>query len=251
VLVWLEGFAECVEQAAAPAGRALMPVGFAFPAPVPRVLAGLRLLGRRGLRGLGPDTSGALEVAAAWMSGRASAAKNDIYTIAGSATGAPGVTGDGGPATSGLLNGAGRIASDAAGNLYIGDGSNRRIQEIPATNSSQWGQQMHAGYMYTVAGSAAGVKGESGDGGPAAAALMSYAMGVSIDYSGNLYITDMYGGRLREVVSAGNTPFFLYPTPGSTINGTFYPGGVTVTHANGSQATFYPKPAGGWLGRGS
>jgi RHS repeat-associated protein len=165
---------------------------------------------------------------------------NDIYTIAGSASGTAGVTGDGGPATAALLRGAGRIASDAAGNIYIGDGSNRRIQEIPADNGTQWGQQMKAGHMYTVAGSAAGVKGESGDGGPATSALMSYAMGISIDYSGNLYITDLYGGLLREVVSAGSTPFPVYPTPGSTTGGTTYPGGVTITQDNGSQATFYP-----------
>ncbi len=76
VLVWLEGFAEFVEQAAEPVGRALMPVGFAFPGPVPRFLASLRLLARRGLRGLEPDTSAALAVAAAWMSGRASAARS-------------------------------------------------------------------------------------------------------------------------------------------------------------------------------
>lgn len=67
--------------------------------------------------------------------GGPSLTRNDIYTIAGSASGTAGVTGDGGPATAALLNGAGRIASDAAGNLYLGDGSNRRIQEVPATAS--------------------------------------------------------------------------------------------------------------------
>jgi hypothetical protein len=176
---------------------------------------------------------------------------NDIYTIAGPSgaicnTGCPaGVSGDGGPAKAALLNSPSRIAADAAGNVYVGDGSNRRIQEIPASGGTRWGQLMHANYMYTVAGSATGVRGESGDGGRANSALMSYAQGISVDSQGNLYITDMFGDLLREVVSDTSTPFPVYPTPGSTINGTFYAGGVTITHDNGSQVTFYPEPAGG------
>jgi RHS repeat-associated protein len=174
---------------------------------------------------------------------------NDIYTVAGPSgttcnSGCPsGFTGDAGPAKAALLNSPSRIAADAAGNLYIGDGSNRRIQEVPATDGTQWGQQMQANYSYTVAGSATGIRGESGDGGPATAALMSYAQGISVDQQGNLYIADMFGDLLREVVSNTNTPFPVYPTPGSTIGGATYPGGVTITHDNGSQATFYPKPA--------
>ena len=42
---------------------------------------------------------------------------NDIYTIAGSKTGASGTTGDGGAATSALLQFPEGMALDAAGNM--------------------------------------------------------------------------------------------------------------------------------------
>jgi RHS repeat-associated protein len=178
--------------------------------------------------------------------------KNDTYTIAGSAAGNLGSSGDGGPATSALLQRPIGLAVDNSGDLFIADAKNNRVQEVPAANGTQWGTSMTAADMYTVAGSAAGTKGESGDGGPATSALMSFITGISADSQGNLYITDWAGNHLREVPAATaqtiqpapSTLSAYYPAPGSTVFGTTYPGGITATEPGGAQVTFYTKTGG-------
>jgi uncharacterized protein (TIGR03437 family) len=109
-----------------------------------------------------------------------------ISTVAG--TGVAGFSGDGGPATSASLNGPVSIAIDAAGNLYIADGSNNRIRKLSG------------GIITTVAGT--GVAGFSGDGGPATLASLggpSGALGVAMDTAGNLYIADTDNNRVRKI----------------------------------------------------
>ena len=54
----------------------------------------------------------------------------DIYTIAGSSSGTSGSSGDGGAATSALLDDPTGVALDSAGDLYIADSGNNRIQEV-------------------------------------------------------------------------------------------------------------------------
>ncbi len=51
-----------------------------------------------------------------------------ITTMAG--TGAPGFSGDNGPATKALLYGPKGIAVDPAGNVYFGDANNGRVRKI-------------------------------------------------------------------------------------------------------------------------
>lgn len=51
-----------------------------------------------------------------------------ISTVAG--TGARGFAGDGGPATAARLAGPGAVVIDAAGNLYLSEGGNKRIRKI-------------------------------------------------------------------------------------------------------------------------
>ncbi|HUY48159.1 MAG TPA: DUF6531 domain-containing protein, partial [Streptosporangiaceae bacterium] len=166
--------------------------------------------------------------------------KNDIYTIAGNGT--AGTAGDGGPATGANLNGPGNATVDAAGNLYISDTSNNRVQEVPVAAGTQWGQAMTANYVYTVAGSATGASGNSGDGGPATSARMTVAENVSLDPEGDLYITDHSNNRLREVVSAA--PATIAPAPGLTSSQYPAPGGITVTQPGGAQVTFYAQSGG-------
>ena len=97
---------------------------------------------------------------------------NDIYTVAGSSSGNSGHSGDGGAATSALLNSPGGITFDSAGNLYFSDYVNNRVQEVAAATGTQWGQSMTAGDIYTVVGSSSGSAGHSGDGGAATSALL-------------------------------------------------------------------------------
>jgi hypothetical protein len=53
---------------------------------------------------------------------------NQVYTVAG--TGSPGDMGDGGPATSAMLQDPSAIALDASGSLYIADTINNRIRKV-------------------------------------------------------------------------------------------------------------------------
>ena len=125
----------------------------------------------------------------------------DIYTVAGSASGY-GSSGDGGAATSALLDAPIGVALDAQGNLYIADDDNNRVQEVAATTHSQWGLSMTAGDIYTVAGSASGAYGSSGDGGLATSSLLDAPTGVAVDPEGDLYITDEGNNRVQEVAAA-------------------------------------------------
>jgi hypothetical protein len=111
--------------------------------------------------------------------------------------------GNGGPATGAGLSFPAGLASDAAGNVYIADLASNRIQEIAASSHAQWGQSMTAGDVYTVAGSATGQAGSSGDGSPATAALLSGPATVAADSAGNLYIADANGTVVREVAASG------------------------------------------------
>ena len=109
-----------------------------------------------------------------------------IRTVAGNGT--PGFGGDGGPATSAMLQYPEGIAVDSAGNLYIADASNNRIRKVD-TN----------GIITTVAGNGNVVV--AGDGGPATQAAFGQPTGVAVDTLGNLYFDD--GRRIYKVNTAG------------------------------------------------
>jgi trimeric autotransporter adhesin len=103
-----------------------------------------------------------------------------IRTVAGN-----GSNGDGGPATSAWLYYPSGVAVDAAGNLYIANGSIRKVTPD--------------GMIGTVAGG--GTNG-LGDGGPATSAQLS-ANSVAVDTAGNLYIADNGNYRIHKVTPAG------------------------------------------------
>ncbi|HWQ35479.1 MAG TPA: Ig-like domain-containing protein [Blastocatellia bacterium] len=83
-----------------------------------------------------------------------------------------------------------KVATDAAGNLYLTDTGNHRIRKV-APN----------GVITTVAGS--GSVGASGDGGPATAASLNQPRGVAVDSAGNIYIADSGNHRIRKVAPNG------------------------------------------------
>jgi RHS repeat-associated protein len=131
---------------------------------------------------------------------------SDIYTIAGSSSGVAGDTGNGGAATSALLYGPSGLTLDSAGDLYIADTDNHRIQELANETGTQWGQSMAQEDIYTVAGQWNDVSGSGGMSppGPATSADLYYPGGVALDSVGDLYISDTYNSRIDEVpVSTG------------------------------------------------
>lgn len=106
-----------------------------------------------------------------------------ITTAAG--TGTKGYSGDGGPATSAQMNSVWGVAVDKEGNLYIADSANRVIREVASWNHTQFGINMTAGNIYTVAGN--GTSGYSGDNGPATNAQLASPQCVAVDQAGNLF----------------------------------------------------------------
>ena len=112
-----------------------------------------------------------------------------ITTIADAAHTA-GYSGDGGAATAALLNGAGGIAYDNAGNAYIGDANNHVVRKINAS-----------GVITTISGN--GTAGFAGDGGAASAAQLNQPTGIFLDASGNIYIADAGNSRIRKINTSG------------------------------------------------
>lgn len=105
--------------------------------------------------------------------------QNVISTVAG--TGAAAYSGEHVSAMSCSLLAPEQVTTDAAGNLYIVDGS--RVRKVAN------------GMINTIAGGGIPV----GEGGAAASAQMASPQGLAMDSSGNLYIADAATGRILKV----------------------------------------------------
>jgi len=116
-----------------------------------------------------------------------------ITTVAGN--GLAGFSGDGGPATSAQINRPAGVAVDSQGNLYIADNENYRVRKVDT-----------AGTISTFAGT--GIRGTSGDGGPATAALLADPRDIAFDEDGNVFLADTYGYRIRKVDASGTISTF-------------------------------------------
>jgi hypothetical protein len=135
-----------------------------------------------------------------------------IYTVAGG--GALGFFGDGGPARAAGLNFLDGMAIDGHGNLLLGDEGNRRIRAVAASTGTFYGIPMKADHIYTVAGD--GIKGFSGDGGPATKAALNVVEGLAVDRAGNIAIADRAANRVR-VVAASTGTFYGIPMTANHI----------------------------------
>jgi len=123
------------------------------------------------------------------------ASTGNIGTYAG--TGTYGFYGNGGPAIAAHLNYPRQIAFNPNGNgdLYIADSLSNQIRKISVAGGTP--------VISLVAGDPAGNPGFSGDGGPAAGALLDHPDGVAVDASSNVYICDTFNNRIRMVTPDG------------------------------------------------
>ncbi len=109
-----------------------------------------------------------------------------ITTIVGN--GVQGFSGDGAAAIQAQLNFPSELAFDSQGNLFITDLGNNRVRKVD-TN----------GIITTVAGN--GIRGSSGDRGPAIQAQLDSSNGIAVDSQAALYIVD--NNRVRKVDTNG------------------------------------------------
>ncbi len=150
-----------------------------------------------------------------------------ISTVAGIGSTSYGFSGDGGPATSAMLDSPTGVAVDSGGNLFIADSVNNRIRKV-TTN----------GVINTVAGG--GTSG-LGDGGSATYAQLNNPTGVAVDSGGNLFITDSNNYRIRKVAGGSGVSANLKQSAGGSattstagINSTVQAGYAAATVNSGT-----------------
>ena len=132
--------------------------------------------------------------------------KGIITTVAGN--GISGYGGDGGSATSALLNGPQSVAVDAAGNIYIADTANNRVRQVTP-----------GGSIGTVGGN--GLAGFAADGVQAVSTQLGNPTGLAVDTFGNLYVADG-NARVRKIYPSG----IIATIAGSGVRGYSGDGGV-------------------------
>ena len=137
------------------------------------------------------DSSGNIYVADAGHRVQKITPSGEIEAVAG--TGVAGFAGDGGPATSALLNTPYGVAVDVAGNVFIADRYNHRIRRVGLD-----------GKIITVAGT--GETGYTGEGGPATQAGLVDPFHLHFDSRGNLFVLD--DQRVRMISPDGKISLF-------------------------------------------
>ncbi|MGH9744909.1 MAG: InlB B-repeat-containing protein, partial [Candidatus Acidiferrales bacterium] len=120
--------------------------------------------------------------------------------------------GDGGAATSAALNHPTGVFLDGSNNLLIADYGDQRIRIVTGGN------------IAAFAGGASG-----GDGGAATSAILGLPNSMAVDGSGNLFIVEQYGDRIRKVDGATHKI--------SAFAGTGSRGERMGTNGNGGPAT--------------
>jgi len=229
------------------AGHAMHQVFKVVPAGDFTVVAGT------GIDALSGDGGPASQASLAYPSGVAVDAQGDIFiaeagncvirrvdavtgiitTVAGNSQFglvAPGFSGDGGPATSALLNFPIAVALDTQGNLFIADTNNNRIRRVDAVT----------GIITTVAGN--GAVGSSGDNGLATKASLNGPGGMVVDALGNLFFVDAFAIRRVDAVSGIITTFAGNHIAGYSGDGGRLSAPVSLSvHSTVFQAVVWPS----------
>jgi uncharacterized protein (TIGR03437 family) len=141
-----------------------------------------------------------------------------ITTFAGN--GLPGYSGDNGAATRAQLGNPAAVAVDAAGNVYVADGS-LRVRKISGS-----------GFITTIAGSSQ--RGYLGDGGNSLFAAMNAPSGVAVDATGNVYIGDTGNNAVRLLEFAGfSLTLNAVANSASNLTGAIAPGEIVALYGTG------------------
>src|SRR5580704_17289487 len=172
---------------------------------------------------------------------KVAASTGDITTLAGSGVeydGAGfygGYSGDGGLATEASMNAPLDVAVDTQGNLYIADSHNQIVRFVSAAT----------GIITTYAGTP-GVSGYTGNGGAATGAELNTPTAVTLDSSGNLYISDSNNCVIRKVDTSAQHIITVYA--GTPDVCSFAGDGAAATSAQiGSAEGIYFDTAGNLL----
>ena len=141
----------------------------------------------------------------------------DVYTIAG--TGAPGSSGDGGPASAAQFGEVSGLSVDSSGDIYVADQSTEELREISSTSPFD---------INGVAGNR--LLSDSGDGAPATTGQVDNPGGTGVDRAGDVFFVDGGNNRVRMVAAntcSANCPFGidttrgdLYTVAGDGVSGT-------------------------------
>jgi sugar lactone lactonase YvrE len=144
-----------------------------------------------------------------------------LSIVAGTGTGGAPTPG---PATSSNLYSPAGVAVDSAGNLYIADMFNNRVEKVTS-----------GGVLSIVAGTGTGGVPTPG---PATSSDLYAPSGVAVDSAGNLYIADLNNNLVEKVTSGGVLSIVAgsgnvgRPTPGpATASALYYPFSVAIDSA--------------------
>ncbi len=153
-----------------------------------------------------------------------------ISTIAGIGSTSVGYNGDNIQATSAAFNTPYDVVLDRSGNLYIADLGNHRIRKVDVVT----------GLVTTVVGT--GTASSTGDGSAATSSTINAPCYCRFDQDGNLYVTELFGNRVRKVVTITTEIPTVAPTVAPTPVPTTMTPSVTPSTAAPSMApTIHPS----------
>lgn len=155
----------------------------------------------------------------------ASSQSTTLRSVTG--TGIPGYTGDGSASISANIDSPTCIIFDRHGNMYFSDPGKNVVRRVSST-----------GIITTIAGT--GTPGFSGDGGPAAAAMMYRPLHIAVDTFDNIYIADHNNNLIRKVDATG----IITTVAGNGASATTGDGGPATAAAVGKPSCVAVDPTG-------